>query len=207
MLVSPCQEPERARATTSSFLLFPPVSSFSATIHRSFSHKPRRLVDRPGRSVPLSPSPNDRPVATIPPPELATDYLAVFVVLVVVQTHRERVATPVHVHEPRCSPSQCCRHSIPPRLTRLLFIYTLATYVRHEPTDQLCVMTQRRQVSPLRPHLSFTAPRAPQTPIPSTPRSPVYLFSAHARANTVFLSLFFSRSLFLSLTRPLHMRA
>lgn len=111
MPASPYQEPEPARTTASSVLLFPPVSSFSATIRRRFSHRPRRFVDRPGRSVPLSTSPNDRPVATIPRPELTTDYLAVFVVLVVVQTHRERVATPVYVHEPRRSPSQSRRHS------------------------------------------------------------------------------------------------
>jgi len=199
MPASPYQEPEPARATASSVLLFPPVSSFSATIRRRFSHRPRRFVDRPGRSVPLSASPNDRPVATIPRPELTTDYLAVFVVLVVVQTHRERVATPVYVHEPRRSPSQSRRHSVPPRITRFLFTYTLATYVRREPTDQLCVMTQGRQVSPLRPHPSHTAARAAANSHPLH----VALSSAHARANTVALSrsLSQSRDCFMSYAR------
>lgn len=104
-----------ATAASSSVLVLPApaASSFSTTI-RCSSHRPRPLVDRPGCTdsvLPLPPSPNYDPlVATIPrPPELlATDYLVVFVV---VQTHRERVATPVHVHEPRRLPSQCRRHS------------------------------------------------------------------------------------------------
>lgn len=141
-------------ATASSILVLPPASSFRTTIRGLSSHRPRRPVDRPGRSVPLPPSLNNRLVAAISPPELATDYLVVFVVLVVVLTHRERVATPMHVHEPRRLLSQCRRHSVPPRITHPLSIHTLATYVRYEPTDQLCVMTQGRQASSVMPSLS-----------------------------------------------------
>jgi len=78
--------PSVPTASSSSVIVAPsPPSFFSATVvvrRRRATHRPRRLVDRPGCSVLSPPSPNNLTVATLLP--VAARYLLVAVVALVV---------------------------------------------------------------------------------------------------------------------------